>query len=114
MKKVLQALASATGVFLFVMIACSGERPGKPGAESGLGETLFKHNCAVCHPDGGNVINAEKTLRRKDLDANGIKKPEDIVGIMRNPGPGMRQFDESTIPDKDAKELAKYILKTFK
>jgi hypothetical protein len=32
---------------------------------------------------------------------------------MRNPGQGMTQFDEKTIPDKDAKEIGGYILKTF-
>jgi cytochrome c6 len=33
---------------------------------------------------------------------------------MRNPGPGMTTFDEKTIPDKQAKEIAEYILKSFK
>jgi cytochrome c6 len=33
---------------------------------------------------------------------------------MRNPGPGMTKFEASTIPDKDAMEIARYILKTFK
>jgi cytochrome c6 len=33
---------------------------------------------------------------------------------MRNPGPGMNRFDAKTISDKDAKEIAEYILKTFK
>jgi cytochrome c6 len=33
---------------------------------------------------------------------------------MRNPGQGMTTFDEKTIPDKEAKEIADYILKTFK
>jgi cytochrome c6 len=32
---------------------------------------------------------------------------------MRNPGPGMTAFDEKTIPDTDAKEIAEYVLKTF-
>jgi cytochrome c6 len=33
---------------------------------------------------------------------------------MRKPGPGMNTFDVKTIPDKDAKEIAEYIMKTFK
>ncbi|MBP2679434.1 MAG: cytochrome c, class, partial [Deltaproteobacteria bacterium] len=37
-----------------------------------------------------------------------------IVGKMRNPGPGMTRFDTKTISDKDAKEIAQYILKAFK
>jgi len=78
------------------------------------GESLFKQNCSPCHPEGGNVINPQKTLHKKDREANGVKKASDIVGKMRNPGQGMTKFDEKTIPDKDAKEIAEYILKTFK
>jgi len=83
--------------------------------ESGsTGEHLFKNNCAVCHRDGGNVINPEKTLHKEDLDESGIKTPEDIVKIMRNPGPGMRKFSEMDISDEDAKKIAEYVLETFK
>lgn len=78
------------------------------------GEELFKQHCAVCHADGGNIINPAKTLHKKDREANNIKKAGDIVGKMRNPGPGMTKFDKATISDKDAGEIAKYILKTFK
>jgi cytochrome c6 len=68
----------------------------------------------MCHPEGGNIINAKKTLHGKDLKANNISKPEDIVKVMRNPGPGMTKFDKKTISDKEAMEIAKYILKAFK
>lgn len=78
------------------------------------GEALFKDNCSPCHPEGGNIVNPRKTLSRKDREANTIKKAGDIIKLMRNPGPGMTKFDDKTIPDKDAKEIAEYIMKTFK
>lgn len=78
------------------------------------GEMEFKGHCAVCHPDGGNIVNPQKTLKKKDLSANGIKKPGDIVKKMRNPGPGMTAFDTKTVSDKEALAIAQYILKTFK
>lgn len=78
------------------------------------GEKLFVKNCAVCHAGGGNIINPAKTLKQKDLNANNIKTPADIVRNMRNPGPGMTKFDATTIPDKEAREIAEYILKTFR
>jgi cytochrome c6 len=78
------------------------------------GEAEFKEHCAVCHPDGGNVITPEKTLQKKDLAANGVRKPADIIKKMRNPGPGMTKFDEKMISDKEARAIADYILKTFK
>ncbi len=75
---------------------------------------MFKQNCAVCHPDGGNIVNPKKTLHKQDREANNVKTEADIVKIMRNPGPGMIKFDEKTIPDKQAKEIAGYILQSFK
>ena len=78
------------------------------------GEGLFKQHCAVCHPDGGNIINPQYTLNKKDLQAHKIRKPGDIVRKMRHPGEGMTKFDKKTVSDKDANKIAEYILKTFK
>lgn len=77
------------------------------------GKMLFKKYCAVCHPDGGNIINTKKTLSKKDLEANNINKGQDIVNIMRNPGPGMNKFPEDKISNEDAMKIAAYILHAF-
>lgn len=73
----------------------------------------FEEHCASCHPKGGNIINARKTLSKKSLAAHGIKTDKDIVAKMRNPGPGMTKFDEKAVSAKEAKAIANYILKTF-
>lgn len=78
------------------------------------GEVLFKKHCEVCHTGGGNIVNPKKTLHKKDREKNNIKTVDDIIRNMRKPGPGMTPFDEKTIPPKDAKEIAEYILKKFK
>ena len=90
--------------------ACYAEKDVKEGA----GEGLFKKHCAVCHPDGGNIVNPKFGLHKKDREANNIAKPGDIVNKMRNPGPGMPAFDKNSIADKDAEAIAAYILETFK
>ena len=82
-------------------------------AAAASGEDLFKLHCAACHAEGGNIINAKKTLKKADREANGVKTAKDVIGLMRKPGPGMTTFDAKTIPDKDAKAIADYILKTF-
>ncbi|MDA8098146.1 MAG: c-type cytochrome [Nitrospiraceae bacterium] len=82
--------------------------------EEKSGEAMFKQFCAVCHPDGGNIVNPAKTLHKKDRDANNVKTAADIMNKMRNPGPGMTKFDTKTLPDKEAKEIAEFVLKTFK
>ncbi len=78
------------------------------------GGDIFKAKCAACHPNGGNIMKKEKSLHKKDLEANKLKTAGDLVKYMRNPGPGMTKFDAKSLPDKDAKEVAEYILKTFK
>lgn len=100
--------------FVLVMFALLFALFGATGfAEETTGEALFKKHCALCHPNGGNIIRPEKTLLKQNLHKKGITAPEDIVKIMRNPGPGMKTFGEDKIPDEEAKKIAEYILKTF-
>ena len=98
---------------LFALAVLVAVTSGTARGEGNNGEALFKQHCSVCHPDGGNIVNPQKTLHKKDREANGVKTTSDIVNKMRNPGPGMTQFDEKTIPNKDAAAIAGYILKTF-
>lgn len=78
------------------------------------GEELFKKNCSVCHPDGGNIVNRKKTLKKGSLESRNIREAADIVRVMRKPGPGMTKFDEKIIPEADAIRIGTYILTTFK
>ena len=48
------------------------------------------------------------------LAANGISQPEDIIVLLRNPGRGMPRFDRSTIPDDEARNIAVYVMSTFR
>jgi cytochrome c6 len=86
------------------------------------GAELFARNCAPCHPDGGNVLNKNKTLSRNDREMNNIRTADDIVKKMRNPGAfdfhpnkwsGMKVFDPEKLSDRDAKKIAEYIIQTF-
>ena len=115
MKKTYVLLSVFTIAFFVSGTGCTQKEQAKEtGKETGIrGAALFKQHCFTCHPDGGNVINPQKTLHKKDREANGVKTAADIVGKMRNPGPGMTKFDEQTIPDADAREIAEYVLKTL-
>ncbi|MRR52898.1 MAG: c-type cytochrome [Deltaproteobacteria bacterium] len=117
------AILAVSGNFLGGCKKESAEKPAAPEqatapapvptAEAKTGEELFGQHCTVCHPAGGNIINPEKPLHRKKLEANGIKTADDIIATLRNPGPGMNKFDEKTISDQDAQAIAEYVLKTF-
>ena len=80
------------------------------GAEA---DALFQKKCAMCHPNGGNVIRGNKGLQQDALERNGLKNAADIVNYLRKPGPDMPAFDNTALPDRDATALAEYILKTF-
>ncbi|MDA8086080.1 MAG: c-type cytochrome [Nitrospiraceae bacterium] len=83
-------------------------------AKGPSGKALFEKNCASCHPNGGNMDNPAYTLHKKDLQKHGVDSVKGIVGKMRHPGPGMPAFSKEMIPDSQAKEIARYILKTFR
>jgi cytochrome c6 len=110
MKKRLIFAATVLAVCFYIQAAAAAEQSAK--ADSG--EKLFTQQCAVCHPQGGNIINPQKTLSKKTLSANSIKTEEDIIKIMRKGAPGMTKFDIATISDENAKLIAGYVLKTFK
>jgi cytochrome c6 len=86
---------------------------GSVDAAPPAGEALFKQHCAACHMDGGNLIAPKKTLHKRDREANKVNTTEAIIKTLRTPGPGMTKFNETTIPEKDAKAIAEYILTTF-
>jgi cytochrome c6 len=110
MKKDFTAAVALLAVCTFATASPADTKKG--GKIDGAKE--FKEHCEVCHPKGGNIINPKKPLDKKSLEANNVKTAKDIIGKMRNPGPGMTEFDTKTISDKEAKAIADYILKTFK
>jgi cytochrome c6 len=110
MKKGLIAAITFIAVGSFATVGLADTKSG----DKIDGVKEFKEHCAVCHPNGGNIINPKKPLGKKSMAANDIKSSKDIINKMRNPGPGMNKFDAKTISDKEAKAIADYILKTFK
>ena len=110
MKKGLIAVVTLMTIGSFATVGLADTKKG----EKIDGAKEFKEHCAVCHPNGGNIINPKKPLDKKSLAANKVKTAKDIINTMRNPGPGMTKFDAKTISDKEAKAIADYILKTFK
>ena len=112
-------------VAMLILSVCimSTSLSAKDAQQEQIGEALFNKNCASCHPNGGNILSPKKTLYKKDLQENKIVAAEDIVKVIRNPGPvpthpqewaGMTMFDEKKISNEDALGIADYILKTFK
>jgi len=95
--------------FLMILFPGCSDKQG-----SASGEKLYALHCASCHPGGSNTITPSKTLKTADLQGGMITSPEDIIQKMRNPGPGMPRFTKAMIPEKEARRIARYILKTFR
>jgi cytochrome c6 len=110
MKKSLVTMVTLVTVSLF---ATAGSADTKKGGKID-GKKEFQEHCAECHANGGNTIKPDKTLSKKDREANGAKTAKEIIAKMRNPGPGMTKFDKKTISDKEAKAIADYIIQNFK
>lgn len=107
MKKIAVTLSLAGTALLPLAVKTSAIDPRPDG------EALFLKNCIACHADGGNEVNPQKTLFRKDLERNKISTPDAIVKLLRKPGPGMLTFDEKTLSDEEATAIAEYVLNTF-
>jgi cytochrome c6 len=83
-------------------------------ADLDAGRELYERHCSSCHPNGGNIINRDKTLQLASLEASGLAEADAFVAYLRDPGPGMPAFSEDALPDEKAMQVAWYTLETFK
>ena len=76
--------------------------------EADLGENLFKHNCAGCHINGGNIIRRSKNLKISSLKRNGIDNSEAIAKIARQ-GIGIMGGYEDKLGDNGDQIVANWV-----
>ena len=76
--------------------------------EADLGKNLFKHNCAGCHINGGNIIRRSKNLKISSLKRNGIDNPEAIAKIARQ-GVGIMSGYEDELGDNGDQIVANWV-----
>ena len=76
--------------------------------EADQGESLFKHNCAGCHINGGNITRRSKNLKISSLKRNGIDNPEAIAKIARQ-GVGIMSGYEDELGDNGDKIVANWV-----
>ena len=76
--------------------------------EPNLGQSLFKHNCAGCHINGGNIIRRSKNLKISSLKRNGIDNPEAIAKIARQ-GVGIMSGYEDELGDNGDQIVANWV-----
>ena len=76
--------------------------------EVNSGGNLFKHNCAGCHINGGNIIRRSKNLKISSLKRNGIDNPEAIAKIARQ-GIGIMSGYKDELGDNGDQIVANWV-----
>ncbi|MEQ8756771.1 MAG: c-type cytochrome [Coleofasciculus sp. G1-WW12-02] len=103
MKKILSIILLAVAVF-----GLAFSRPAL-AADTTKGGQIFGANCAACHMGGGNVVMANKTLKKDALEKYGMDSMEAIVTQVTNGKGAMPAFRGRLQPD-DIENVAAYVL----
>jgi cytochrome c6 len=102
MKKLISALLIMTvAVLSFIPSALAGD--------IAKGGKVFSANCASCHVGGKNVVNAQKTLKKSDLEKYGMYSLEAIKAQVTNGKGAMPAFKGRLNPEQ-IDDVATYVL----
>ncbi|MBF2078001.1 MAG: c-type cytochrome [Synechococcales cyanobacterium T60_A2020_003] len=104
MKTLFSVLWAALLVFTTFLVAS----PAIAG-DLAHGAQIFANNCAACHAGGGNVVNAAKTLKKSDLEANSMLSLDAIKTQVKNGKMAMPAFN-GRLTDADIEDVASYVL----
>ncbi len=103
LRKWVTVAIAAIAVFLFSMgnTALAGD--------AAQGKMVFGTNCASCHLNGKNVVNAAKTLSKADLEKYGMFDEEAIINQVTNGKMAMPAF-RGRLSAEEIENVAAYVL----
>lgn len=103
MRRILSLVLLAYAVFTFAL--------GRPAlaVEPTNGARIFSDNCASCHIGGGNVIIANKTLKKQALEKYNMDSFEAIINQVQNGKNAMPAF-KGRLEDREIEDVAAYVL----
>jgi len=82
-------------------------------ADSAHGAQVFSANCAACHTGGGNVVNAERTLKKEALTAylaGYADGPEAAVAMQVTNGKNAMPAFGGKLSAGDIADVAAYVI----
>ncbi|MCX7593529.1 MAG: c-type cytochrome [Fischerella sp.] len=103
MRKILSILLLGVAIFTFV---CN--RPAF-AANAENGAKVFSANCASCHAGGKNLVQANKSLNKSDLEKYGMNSAEAIIAQVTNGKNAMPAFKARLKPEQ-IEDVAAYVL----
>lgn len=83
-------------------------RPALAG-DAASGAKVFSANCAACHMGGGNVVMANKTLKKEALEKYNMNSLDSITNQVKNGKNAMPAFG-GRLTDKQIEDVATYVL----
>ncbi len=103
MKKIVSVLLVGIAIFTFAF-----GRPALAG-DAAKGARIFAANCASCHAGGRNLVQANKSLKKADLDKYGMNSLDAIVNQVTKGKRAMPAFKGRLTADK-IENVATYVL----
>ena len=97
------------GIVLAVLLFLAAAPTSSAFAADEDGAKIFKANCAACHAQGSNRVNAEKTLKKEDLTAYDMYDRDAIVTQVTNGKNAMPAFGSKLSTD-EIDSVADYVL----
>ncbi|NOT11278.1 MAG: c-type cytochrome [Methylococcaceae bacterium] len=78
-------------------------------ADAAAGKKIFMNSCVGCHNKGLNVIAPTKTLKKSDLEKNGMYSVKAIINQVTNGKSPMPAF-ASQLSSSDIENVAEFVL----
>lgn len=103
MKRLLTFICLAALTLLFM-----GNQPAF-AADIASGAKVFSANCAACHMGGGNVVMANKTLKKESLEQFGMNSEDAIIYQVQHGKNAMPAFT-GRLTDAQIEDVAAYVL----
>ncbi len=104
MKRILSIVLLAIALF-----TVGFGRPALAEGDAAKGAKVFTANCAACHVGGGNIVMAQKTLKKEALEKYGMKSIEAITKQVTNGKGAMPKFGGRLKPQQ-IEDVATYVL----
>ncbi len=108
-KTVVKPVEAAIESVVEPVVAANVVKPVAIAASYEEGAKLFKQNCAACHVGGGNLVNAQKTLKKDVLEKYDMYSKDAIVYQVVNGKNAMPAFG-NRLSSEQIEQLAEYVL----
>lgn len=96
-------------LFAIAIFTLGFGRPALAEGDLANGAKIFSANCSACHIGGGNVVMAQRTLKKEALEKFGMNSLEAITTQVTKGKNAMPAF-KGRLSDQQIEDVATYVL----